>query len=54
MDYENRLGLAERYRAMSNQAEKCLELLGRVEAEGESLGRLNKAREALENILQER
>ena len=54
MDYEAKLGLAERYRAMSEQAENCLELLGGVEAQGESLNRLNRAREALENILHER
>ena len=54
MDYESKLGLAERYRAMSDQAERCLELLGSVEARGESLSRLNEAREALEKLLQER
>ena len=54
MDYEAKLGLAERYRAMSDQAERCLELLSGVEAVGESLNRLNSAREALEKLLQER
>ena len=54
MDYESKLGLAGRYRAMSDQAERCLELLGGVEARGESLNRLNMAREALEKLLQER
>jgi predicted DNA-binding protein YlxM (UPF0122 family) len=54
MDYEKKLGLAERYRAMSDQAERCLELLGGVKAEGESLLRLNEARETLEKLLQER
>ena len=54
MDYESKLGLAERYRVMSEQAEKSLEALGKVEAVGESLEHLNRAREALENILHER
>ena len=53
-DYEDKLGLAARYRGMCDQAERCLKALESVEAEGESLGRLNEAREALENILQER
>ena len=54
MDYESKLGLAERYRVMSEQAEKSLEELSGVQAEGESLEHLNRAREALENILHER
>lgn len=54
MDYEAKLGLAERYRAMSEQAQESLRLLQDVQAEGESLTRLNMAREALENLLQER
>ena len=54
IDYENKLGLAERYRVMSEQAEKSLEALKKVEAEGDSLRHLNLAREALENILHER
>lgn len=54
MDYEAKLGLAERYRAMSEQAQESLRLLQDVQAEGESLSRLNRAREALENLLQER
>ena len=54
LDYENKLGLAARYRAMSEQAEASLRELEGVEAEGESLDRLNRAREALENILHER
>ena len=36
------------------QAEKSLEALKEVEAEGDSLKHLNRAREALENILHER
>ena len=54
IEFENKLGLAERYRVMSEQAEKCLAELDGVEAEGDSLNRLNRAREALENILHER
>ncbi len=54
MDYEKKLGLAERYRVMSEQAEKSLKALEGVEAAGESLKCLNRAREALENILHER
>lgn len=54
MDYEAKLGLAERYRAMSEQAQESLRLLQDVQAEGESLTRLSMAREALENLLQER
>ena len=53
-DYEKKLGLAERYRIMSEQAEKCLAELEAMEAAGENLERLNRAREALENILHER
>ena len=54
IEFEEKLGLAERYRVMSEQAEKSLEELSGVKAEGESLERLNRARTALENILHER
>lgn len=54
LDYEEKLGLAERCRAMSRQASECLRALEGVQAEGESLASLNRARQALENILHER
>ena len=52
MDYEAKLGLAERYRRVSEEARSCLAALENVWAEGESLESLKLARQALETILQ--
>ena len=51
-DYENKLGLAERYRRVGEEAKRCLSALEYIRAEGESLNRLKEARQALETILQ--
>ena len=53
-DYESKLGLAARYRALGEEAEKCLRALDGIQAQGESLAQLKAARKSLENILQER
>ena len=52
MDYENKLGIAERYRKVGSEARKCLTALEHIQAEGEALSSLNRARQALETILQ--
>jgi len=52
MDYENKLGLAQRYRRVGDEAGRCLEALEHIRAEGENLRYLEKARQALETILQ--
>lgn len=51
-DYENKLGLAERYRRVGDEAERCLEALQHMQVEGENLAHLNRAHRALETILQ--
>ena len=51
-DYEHKLGLAERYRRVGDEAERCLEALQHIQVEGENLARLKEARQALETILQ--
>ena len=53
-DYEKKLGLAQRYRALGEQAQRCMRALDRVHAEVEDLESINEAREALQNILYER
>ena len=53
-DYESKLGLAARYRALGEEAEKCLRALDGIQAQGESLAQLKADRKSLENILQER
>lgn len=53
-DYEDKLGLAERYRALGAQAKSCLEALDQVHLTGADAQRLRAAREALENIINER
>ena len=54
MDCEEKLGLARRYRELSDQAQRCMRALDRVHVEGEDLESINEAREALQNILYER
>lgn len=51
-DYESKLGLVARYLALSEQAEKCLEALDEIRADAQSQNAMNRAREALENIIQ--
>ena len=53
-DYEEKLGLAGRYRALGEEARRCLEALSGVRAEGEDRLRLRDAEQALQNILRER
>ena len=53
MDCEEKLGLARRYRELTDQAQRCMRALDRVHAEGEDLKSINEAREALQNILYE-
>ena len=54
MDYEKKLGLAQRYRELGEQAQRCLRALDRVQVRSEDLESINEAREALQNILNER
>ena len=53
-DYEEKLGLAGRYRALGEEAGKCMDALSGVRAEGEDLQRILRAQQALQNILRER
>ena len=53
-DYEAKLGLAQRYRALGEQAEKCLEALNRINVGDQDRDSMNQAKQALENILHER
>ena len=52
MDYEEKLGIAERYRRVGDEARRCLEALDHIQAADESLASLEEARQALETILQ--
>ena len=54
MDYEEKLGLAQRYRELGEQAQRCMQALDRVQVRGEEQQYINEAREALQNILYER
>lgn len=51
-DYEAKLGLVARYRALSEQAKICLKALEALPADGESRAAMLRARSALENIIQ--
>ena len=53
-DYEAKLGLAGRYRALGEEAKRCMDALSGVRAEGEDRERIREAEQALENILRER
>ena len=51
-DYEKKLGLAARYRALSEQAQICLEALSGMEADAQNRAAIERAKQALENIIQ--
>ena len=51
-DYESKLGLVGRYIALSEQAQKGLDALEEIRAAEASQSAMNRAREALENIIQ--
>lgn len=51
-DYESKLGLVARYIALSEQAQICLNALNEIRADDESIDAMNRARQALENIIQ--
>jgi len=51
-DYEEKLGLVARYRALSEQAQIGLNALDEIRVEGGNAAPLNRARQALENIIQ--
>ena len=53
-DYEQKLGLAGRYRALGEEARRCMDALSGVRAEGEDRERIREAERALQNILRER
>ena len=53
-DYEQKLGLAGRYRALGEQAKRCMDALRGVRVEGEDRQRIREAEAALEDILRER
>ena len=50
LDYEEKLGLLKRYRAMTKQARICLEALEEISSPQEEA--LARAKQALENIIQ--
>ena len=49
-DYEQKLGLVARYRALTGQAQRCLEALEEIRTD--DLEPMRRARQALENIIQ--
>ncbi len=51
-DYESKLGLVARYLALSEQAQNCLKALDEIKCDEISQNAMNRAREALENIIQ--
>jgi len=53
-DYEKKLGLAARYRALGDEAQRCLDALNRVHCSDGDDAHLRAARQALENIINER
>ena len=53
-DYECKLGLAARYRALGEEAQRCLDALNRVRGSEGDEEHLGAARQALENIINER
>ena len=53
-DYEKKLGLARRYRELTEEAQRCMRALDRVQVRSEDQQTINEAREALQNILYER
>ena len=53
-EYEKKLGLAARYRALGDEAQRCLDALNRVQGSDGDHAHLSAARQALENIINER
>jgi len=53
-DYEKKLGLAARYRALGDEAQRCLDALSQMKVRSEDAKHLAEARKALENIINER
>ena len=53
-DYERKLGLAARYRALGEAAQRCMDALEQVQGLPADQARLSAAREALETIINER
>lgn len=53
-DYEEKLGLAVRYRALGEEAQSCLNALNRLHVSGTDAQPLAEARAALEKIINER
>ena len=53
-EYEKKLGLAARYRALGDEAQRCLDALNRVQGSDGDDAHLSAARQALENIINER
>ena len=53
-DYEKKLGLAARYRALGDEAQRCLDALNRVQGSDGDDAHLSAARQALQNIINER
>ena len=51
-DYESKLGLVARYIALEEQAQNCLDALDEIRADEESRSAMERARQALENIIQ--
>ena len=49
-DYERKFGLVARYRALTGQAQRCLEALEEIRTD--DLEPMHRARQALENIIQ--
>ena len=54
MDYEEKLGLAARYRALGDAAQRCMDALEKVQGVPGDAPHLNAAKQALENIINER
>ena len=50
-DYEEKLGLVKRYIALGDEAEKCLKALEEINPSPEDMPAMNRAKQALENIL---
>jgi len=51
-DYEAKLGLVERYLKQSEQAQECLMALNEIRVTDENRNAMERARQALENIIQ--
>ena len=51
-DFESKLGLVARYIALGEQAQNCLNALNEIKCDAASQNAMNRARQALENIIQ--